>query len=157
MSQKDDNRGLDSSRAVSSLKRVGLKLRMPGPKLSVAALVAAILTSMDCPPWGASGRKDWVESGAPGSEEGPPPGGAHWVGEPGVHLISVSLQTSVSPSLPGFEGGVGMCDICQAHGTRFSSCFSFVLAMPHGRWDRSSPPRVEPVPGHFQDGVLTTG
>ena len=110
MSQKDDNRGLDSSWAVSSLKRVGLKLRMPGPKLSVAA----ILTSMDRPPWGTSGRKDWVESGAPGSEEGPPPRGPQWVGEPGVHVTSVSLQTSVSPSLPGFEGGVGMCGICQA-------------------------------------------
>lgn len=58
MSQKDDNGGLDSSGAVSSLKRVGLKLRTPRPKLSVAAPVAAILTSMDRPPWGAGGRKD---------------------------------------------------------------------------------------------------
>lgn len=74
MSQKDDNRGLDSSGAVSSLKRVGSKLRTPRPKLSGAAPVAAILTSADRPPWGAGRRKDWVESGVPGSEEGPPLG-----------------------------------------------------------------------------------
>ena len=39
----------------------------------------------------------------------------------------------------------------------FSLVFLFGLAVPHGLWDLSSQPRIEPKPPAVKHGVLTTG
>ena len=56
-----------------------------------------------------------MESGAPGSEEGPQPrGGPRRVGEPGLHVTFCQPADPSLPGLPGFESGVGVCSVCQA-------------------------------------------